>query len=121
MIKFGEPPYLECSSRGDRRFSAFYARLKCRNNQSIEDIYQGRKVFEGGETGLGWRDAKGRRPVNADEVESLYSELWDLYIDENPTLLGILRSASGLSDMFGQRGHQCQAKELWRIRGNYDE
>ena len=25
MLRFGEAPYLECSSRGDARFSAFHA------------------------------------------------------------------------------------------------
>lgn len=28
MIKVGFEPRLECSSRGDKRFSAFYARIK---------------------------------------------------------------------------------------------
>jgi hypothetical protein len=27
-----------------------------------------------------------------------------------------LKHAPGLSDMFGQVGHACQAEELWRIR-----
>lgn len=118
MIKHGEAPYLECSSRGDKRFSAFYARLKAYDNRSIEEIYQAAKVFEDGSTGLSWRQAKGRKPVNLDEVRRLYSYLWDMYIIENPELLQVLLEASGVSDMFGQKGHQCQATELWRIRQN---
>ena len=118
MIKHGEAPYLECSSRGDKRFSAFYARLKIYDNKSIEEIYQAAKVFEDGSTGLSWRQAKGRKPVNIDEVRRLYSYLWDMYIIENPELLQVLLGASGVSDMFGQKGHQCQATELWRIRQN---
>ena len=119
MIKHGEAPYLECSSRGDKRFSAFYARLKIYANRSIEEIYQARKVFEDGSTGLTWRQAKGRKPVNVDEVRRLYSCLWDMYIIENPELLQVLLDASGVSDMFGQKGHQCQATELWRIRQSH--
>ena len=119
MIKHGEAPYLECSSRGDKRFSAFYARLKIYDNRSIEEIYQARKVFEDGSTGLTWRQAKGRKPVNIDEVRRLYSYLWDVYIIENPELLQVLLDASGVSDMFGQKGHQCQATELGRIRHNH--
>ena len=119
MIKHGEAPYLECSSRGDKRFSAFYARLKIYDNRSIEEIYQARKVFEDGSTGLTWRQAKGRKPVNVDEVRRLYSYLWDMYIIENPELLQVLLDASGVSDMFGQKDHQCQATELWRIRQNH--
>ena len=119
MIKHGEAPYLECSSRGDKRFSAFYARLKAYDNRSIEEIYQAAKVFEDGSTGLSWRQAKGRKPVNIDEVRRLYSYLWDMYIIENPELLQVLLDASGVSDMFGQKGHQCQATELWRIRQSH--
>ena len=119
MIKHGEAPYLECSSRGDKRFSAFYARLKIYDNRSIEEIYQAAKVFEDGSTGLTWRQAKGRKPVNIDEVRRLYSYLWDMYIIENPELLQVLLDASGVSDMFGQKGHQCQATELWRIRQSH--
>ncbi len=116
MIRVGEAPYLECSSKGDKRFSAFYARIKGRGNRSIEDLYQAAKVFENGDTGLSWRDAKGRKAVNQKEVSELYSLLWDEYIKENPELLAILKQATGLSDIFGQRGHCCQALELWRIR-----
>lgn len=116
MIRHGSAPFLECSSKGDRRFSAFSARIKSRGNRSIEEIYQAAKVFADGSSGLGWRNAKGRRPVNSDEVRTLYSKLWDEYIAENPPLLDVIVSATGLSDMFGQPGHACQATELWRIR-----
>lgn len=116
MIRHGRAPFLECSSRGDRRFSAFHARIRARGGRTIETIYQGAKVFEDGSTGLSWRAAKGRRAVNADQVRALYSRLWDEYIEENPELLVVLRAAPGVSDVFGQPGHACQATELWRIR-----
>lgn len=116
MIKHGEAPFLECSSRGDNRFSAFYARIRCRQDQTIETLYQAAKIFEDGSHGLHWRQAKGKKPINIEEVTKLYSKLWDEYIFENPHLLKALKSASGLSDMFGQQGHCCQATELWRIR-----
>lgn len=113
MLKFGTPPYLECSSKGDKRFSAFYARV---NGRTIEEFYQAAKTFADGSTGLDWRDAKGKQCVNQDFVRILYSELWDKYIRDHPELLAVLKSASGLSDIFGQPGHACQAEELWRIR-----
>jgi hypothetical protein len=112
MSQHGTAPILECSNRGDRRFSAFAARIKGRGNQSIEDIYQASKVFADGSTGLTWREAKGKRAVNADEVRALYSVLWEEYIAENPRLLSVLTAASGLQDLFGQTGHACQATEL---------
>lgn len=117
MIQHGQPPYLECSSAGERRLSAFYARLKCYDGKSIEEIYQASKVFIDGSTGLHWKSAKGRSDIkNREVVRNLYSKLWDWYIDENPDLLTIIQNASGLQDKFGQKGHVCQATELWRIR-----
>lgn len=121
MIRHGVAPFLECSSRGDRRFSAFYARIRGRGNRTIEEVYQGAKVFSDGSTGLSWRAAKGRRAENQHEVAQLYSRLWDEYMAENPQFLPILRHASGLSDVFGRPGSCCQATELWRIRGSTEE
>ncbi len=115
MIRHGIAPFLECSSRGDKRFSAFYARIMARG-MSIEEIYQGAKVFADGSTGHSWRTAKGRRAVNQAECAALYARLWDEYIAENPHLLPVLRAATGLSDVFGRPGSCCQATELWRIR-----
>lgn len=121
MIRIGEPPYLECSTRGDKRFSPFYARPSCLKGFSIEDAYHAMKVFDDGTTGLDWRVAKekkraGHLVMNQEECNELYSLLWSAYMRENPHLLDVVRSASGLSDMFGQLGGPCQALELWRIR-----
>lgn len=121
MVRHGEAPFLECSSKGDRRFSAFGARIRGRGGRSIEEIYQAAKVFPDGSTGLSWREAKGRRPVNQEEVSALYAALWDEYIAENPGLLRVLREASGLSDVFGRPGSACQATELWRIRSSTND
>lgn len=112
MIRHGQPPYLECSSRGDRRFSAFYARV---NGRTIEEQYQAAKVFEDGTTGLGWREAKGRKPVNVDDVRTRYRELWRQYLETYPALRAVLLAAPGLSDIFGQPGSVCQATVLWEL------
>lgn len=116
MIQHGVAPFLECSSKGVKELSAFYARIKSRGNRSIEDLYQGAKVFADGSTGLSWKQAKGKKAVNQAEVTALYADLWREYIAENPHLLDLIRTARGLQDTFGQRGHCCQATELWRIR-----
>lgn len=116
MIRHGEAPYLECSSAGDKRFSAYYARIRRLGNRSIEELYQAKKVFKDGATGLPIDEARGLRPVNETECRTYYSALWDAYIQENVDLLGVLKNASGLSDKFGKPGHCCQATELWRIR-----
>jgi len=116
MIKIGKPPYLECSSRGDKRFSAFYAKV---DGKSIEERYQAAKVFEGGLTGLSWRKAKGKKPINHDEISILYKDLWREYLKNNPSLVRGLLQQSGLSDMFGQEGHNCQAITLWEIKNEF--
>lgn len=116
MIRHGEAPYLECSSKGDKRFSAFFARVRAYNNRTIEEIYQSAKTF-GGNPAPHWKMAKGKVPDNPAGCALLYSSLWDCYIRENPELLPILKAASGLSDVFGKPGSVCQATELWRIRG----
>jgi len=113
MIRHGEAPYLECSSKGDKRFSAFYAMV---DGKSIEERYQAYKVFPDGRSNLSWKEAKGMFPVNMEQCRDYYAELWNTYIDDNPELLDVLLKATGLSDMFGQEGHVCQATELWRIR-----
>jgi hypothetical protein len=116
MIKYGKAPYLECSTRGDKRFSAFFARIKDRDNKSIEEIYQAAKVFKDGSTGLSWKEAKGRKIINHEQVSALYERLWREYIEENPEFKCVLVKASGLSDMFGRVGYNCQATVLWKIR-----
>lgn len=113
MKRYGEGPFLECSSKGDKRFSAFYARV---NGRSIEEQFQAAKVFEDGSTGLHWRAAKGKRAVNLEEVTKLYDDLWVKYIDEHPELLKVLKAASGLSDMFARGIGVNQARTLWKIR-----
>lgn len=116
MVRHGEPPFLECSMAGDSRFSAFGAKL---DGKPIEFYYQAAKVFEDGSTGLGWREAKGRKAVNADEVSRLYEDLWRLYMELNPELYEVLVNASGLQDKYGQKGHNCQATTLWKLRNEY--
>lgn len=119
MIRHGEAPYIECSTKGFDRFSAFHARVYIYGlgMRSIEAHYQAYKVFEDGSTGLEWHQAKGRKAVNQDACNALYSRLWDKYISLHNDLQTMLIGASGLSDIFGQPGHVCQATELWRIRG----
>ena len=114
MIKVGEPPYLECSSRGDRHFSAFYARPKSLHGRSIEEAYQAMKIFEDVSTGLTWQRAKGKRPINTEECLAAYKKWWIEWVTEE-NLLPILKAAPGLSDIFGQTGHVCQAEVLWDI------
>ena len=116
MLKFGEKPFLECSSKGDKRFSAFYARLKCAGNKSIEELYQASKILEDGSVNNDWRKAKGKKCTNPEEVRKYYSVLWNTYFREKPELKDVIKNYKGFSDIFGQEGHACQAEEIYRIR-----
>lgn len=116
MLKRGKEPFLECSSEGIKRLSAFHARPKRLNGETIEVAYQAMKVFEDGSTNLHWRDAKGRQAVNQRDCAQFYEGCWRSYIYENNDLLQLILQAPGLSDKFGQEGHVCQADVLWTIR-----
>jgi hypothetical protein len=113
MLTYGKPPFLECSTRGDKRFSPFYASV---NGCSIEVQYQAAKIFEDGSTGLHWKKAKGRRATNSEECKILYEKLWRQYLSERPALMDILKKASGLSDIFARKDAVNQAEVLWKIR-----
>lgn len=115
MIQIGEPPYLECSSIGDRRFSAYYARLKCCNNRSIEEVYQASKVFKNGKSNLSIKEAKGKKAVNMDFCTKVYKYAWRKYFEENPELLEYACKFNGFTDRFGKRGCNCQAIEIYNI------
>lgn len=117
MLKRGNPPYLECSSKGDKRFSAFFARPKSLGGRSIEEAYQAMKVLEDGRTGLSPREAKGKPATNQAECAVAYETWWKEWVLEKG-LLPTLQDASGLSDMFGKEGSVCQAEVLWRIRND---
>lgn len=119
MIRHGEPPYLEASTKGDTRFSALVARIAGRNFNTIEELYQGKKRFADGSTGLAWRDAKGKRAENQEECAAFYDQLWLEYLNENPYLIPILLEATGISDVFGQQGSCCQASTLWMLREKF--
>lgn len=116
MIKCGTPPYLECSSKGFKPFSAFYAKV---NGFSIEKLYQAKKVFDDGRTGLSWQEAKGKQAVNQEECAIYYENLWRMYLDRNPDLVKVLLENTGFSDIFGQEGHVCQALTLYKLREEY--
>lgn len=114
MLVFGKDPILECSSRGDKRFSAFFAKV---NGSTIEQIYQSSKIINGKRVD-DWRKAKGVKADNHAELTKLYEALWQQYFQENPELYNIILEYNGFSDMFGQKGHVCQAEEIFKIWKN---
>ena len=90
----------ECSSRGDRRFSALYARLA--DGRTIEEAYQ---LDMKGYRALGndWRLGKGKPPLTKLSPEQswcAYRALWKQYLVENRQLIEVLRPHHVFTDAF---------------------
>lgn len=104
VVKRGEP-YFECSSKGNKHYSALYAML---DGKSIEEIYQlDIKGYRGKVDH--WVKAKGKPPLNKlteDELYNKYIKLWQTYFKQHDDLyINILEKAKGktITDMFGVR------------------
>lgn len=104
----------EVSSKGDKRFSALYARFK--DGRSIEEAYQldvkGYRV-----QGNDWRCGKGKPPLVDIDLWPAYLALWTQWANENPLLIEDLRhEAQGkiLTDMFAS-SPISQARALAQI------
>jgi len=93
----------EVSSKGDKRFSALYAKLN--DGRTIEEAYQldvkGYRV-----QGNDWKLGKGKAPLNKmtkEESYQAYKSLWEQYLNENPDLeKDLYQKAKGktLTDQF---------------------
>lgn len=106
---------LECSSKGDKRFSAFYANVsvfgKC---TSIENHYQNCKQFNDKTI----TNAKGKKPdyiiINNIKLDSkyltpFYKLLWVKYLDLNPHLVEYAKQFDDYNDIFKGKSINCQA------------
>ena len=107
----------EVSSRGDRRFSALYARLK--DGRTIEEAYQ-LDVKGYRQQGNDWRIGKGKASIYDSTPGQLwvaYLALWNVWATENPDLIEDLREKSRgkiLTDMFAT-SFVSQARALAEI------
>ncbi len=74
----------EVSSRGDKRFSAFYATMP--DGRTIEEHYQcDVKGYEPG--GRNWRLGKGKPPLVARPMFPEYLCLWMIWAQHHPKLI----------------------------------
>jgi len=113
---------LECSSRGDKRFSAFYARVKVYGKvDSIENHYQLAKRFGNGPAPKTWRDGKGKKPTHfelngkkfpLEKGLDFYNWLWAGYLNNNPELVVYLNKFDAYNDMFAKPGNVNQADAI---------
>lgn len=115
---------LECSSIGDKRFSAFYAKVnfmgKC---ESIEKLYQEAKRFNGSSYSM--EIAKGRIPtsfvVGDEEFEIVhlsdyYKYLWLLYFQQHEYYLDYINQFDIFTDKFKGNSINCQADVIYELR-----
>lgn len=113
---------LECSSRGDKRFSAFYAMTRIGNAYlSIENHYQLAKRFNDGIIPTTWKDAKGKAPTHficmdkrcpVEYLGMYYKMLWYKYLSENPQLVLYVGQFTKFTDMFKGKSTNCQAEVI---------
>ena len=119
---------LECSSKGDKRFSAFYAKVNVGGKvDSIENHYQLAKRFGSSPPPTHWKQCKGRKPthfvVNGKryELEDLgrfYDMLWWRYLDVHPELVEFLSQYDKFNDCFAKPGCNNQAESIARYMKN---
>lgn len=121
-----EKKILECSTRGDKRFSAFVAKIDvCGKIATIEEHYQTSKVFLN-ELGkleqYTLKTGKGKNPIlfkvgeqyfNVKYLSNYFDLLWFKYLEKNPSLVKILSQYDDYNDMFkGKNTINCQADSI---------
>ena len=106
---------LECSSRGDKRFSALYAKVLAFGvRDTIENLYQKSKRNSAGRSvGKGQpvdHMVLGGHRYPAAMLTGWYRLLWIRYLDDNPGLVEYARQFDEFTDMFrGKNTINCQA------------
>lgn len=111
---------LECSTKGDKRFSASCANVEVFGVvNTIEKHYQLCKRFDGSDTPPDdWRYCKGKTPshiiLNGMKLDSKYlsqwyKALWLNYLDRNPDLVEYASTFDDYNDIFKGKSVNCQA------------
>lgn len=123
---FKSKKVLECSSKGDKRFSALYAQVHVNGVfDTIENHYQKAKLFKDKNGKLkqvgDWREAKGKKPVaflisNYQLPLSFglmfYKLLWYKYLKSNPELEEVLLEYDDYNDIFTSKTAYCNQAEV---------
>ena len=115
---------LYCDSRGDKRFSAFYAKIQLDGVvDSIENFYQNSKRDENGNV-----PGKGRkvsymvfrnRKLDVSKLSDFYRYLWKLYFQQNPNLLEYASQFNTFIDRFRGKCINCQADVIRDLVNEY--
>lgn len=109
---------LECSTKGDVRFSALYATVEIFGKKdTIENHYQLCKRFDGVAPKTA-KEAKGKAVtsivLNGKEFEPrflmpFYKIMWVRYLERNPALVAYASRFSEFTDSFRGKAMNCQA------------
>lgn len=88
---------LYCDSRGDKRFSALYAKVAAFGvEHTIEEHYQLAKRLSGQPAPTHWKQMKGKKPdfveiaghdFPVERLTNWYALLWVWYLDDHPDLV----------------------------------
>lgn len=111
---------LECSTKGDRRYSAFYAKVKVFGvKKSIEEHYQLSKVLKNNISVSLMEDIKGKKPIyfkikniryDIKYLSAWYKLLWVKYLVQHNELIQKAMLFDEYKDMFkGKNVVNCQA------------
>ena len=121
MFTFARYGGYECSTHGDKRFSALFAKLA--DGRTIEMHYQcDVKGYQPG--GTNWRLGKGKPPLDASkDLYAEYKQLWLKWAsDHKPEMRELYRAAKAnggiLSDKFAS-GPVSQARALAEILNDW--
>lgn len=121
MFTYARRGGYECSSKGDKRFSALFAVMP--DGRTIEQHYQcDVKGYQPG--GRDWRLGKGKPPMDrSKDLWSEYLALWETWAMVNPDLMNELAAAATqknrvLSDMFATTPVN-QARALAELLNQY--
>ena len=118
---------LQCHSKGDKRFSALYAKVTMRGiTCSIEQAYQSSKRLADGSVA-----GKGKRPdyvvepftnvqLPVSELTNLYTGLWVMYFTQHPELLEYAKKFDNFEDIFRGKSINCQADVIAACVADFD-
>lgn len=127
---------LECSTKGDKRFSAMCAKVSVHDKfDTIESHYQKSKVFQDKNgtyyTCKRWESAKGKKPVackignvvlSTEYLSMFYELLWYKYLKNNEYLIEVLAKFDEYQDMFrSKKSMVCQADTIREYMKNEND
>lgn len=110
---------LECSSRGDQRFSPEFAKVKINGiERSISDIYQdAKKIVDYVPGRYGKKVARIEDPFTGDKLSAseaawLYRGLWMTYFNQNPDLVKYAEQFDGFSNINSKESLEGRYNEI---------